>query len=60
MKERNAILKHKKNSVILKCKKCEYNDRIRCEKDFCVLPKCIKKEKAELNQPFGIIHPVKY
>lgn len=32
---------HKEN--ICNCNTCEYNEVIRCGKNFCILPRCIKE-----------------
>ena len=43
--------KKRKRPTAKDCAKCEYNNRIKCGVDFCVLPGCVKKKKAEINQP---------
>lgn len=30
-----------------KCKDCLWNERVRCGKDYCVLPKCVRPWKKE-------------
>ena len=35
--------KKRKRPTAKDCAKCEYNNRIKCGVDFCVLPVCVKK-----------------
>ena len=32
--------------IIGDCDKCEYNDRIKCGVDFCMLPGCVKVKEG--------------
>lgn len=42
--EQSYCADHRIPTVIIQdCAKCEYNDRIKCGVDFCVLPGCVKK-----------------
>ena len=29
--------------TLCNCSACEYNDRIKCDVDYCIMPKCLKK-----------------
>ena len=36
-----------------KCTGCVWNERVRCGKDFCSLPKCVKKEPKQPKKKEG-------
>lgn len=50
--EQSYCADHRIPTVLIRdCAKCEYNDKIRCDVDYCIIPECVKKKKAEINQP---------
>ena len=50
--EQSYCADHRIPTVIIQdCAKCEYNDKIRCDVGYCIIPECVKKKKAEINQP---------
>lgn len=50
--EQSYCADHRIPTVIIQdCAKCEYNNKIRCDVDYCIIPECLKKKKAEINQP---------
>lgn len=44
--EQSYCADHRIPTVIIQdCAKCEYNNRIKCGVDFCVLPRCVKNHR---------------
>ena len=44
--EKDYCLKHNKPVKHYPCFMCDYNNHFKCGKDFCILPKCIIREKG--------------
>lgn len=41
--EQSYCADHRIPTVIIQdCAKCEYNDKIRCDVDYCIIPECVK------------------
>lgn len=41
--EQSYCADHRIPTVLIRdCNKCEYNDKIRCDVDYCIIPECVK------------------
>ena len=45
--EQSYCADHRIPTVLIRdCDKCEYNDKIRCDVDYCIIPECVKNVKS--------------